>query len=866
MGEVYRAHDTRLQRDVAIKVLPDDFALDATRVARFEREARTLAALNHPNIAQIFGLEEANGVKALVMELIEGPTLADLVARGPSPLHEAVPIAKQIAEALEGAHEQGIIHRDLKPANVKVRADGTVKVLDFGLAKVSEPAGLSQSVSQSPTFTMPMTQVGVILGTAAYMSPEQAKGKHVEKRADIWAFGCVLFEMLTGRRAFGGESVTETLANIVRDEPDWTLLPADTPQTLRELLRRLLQKDPARRLRDIGDAKLELDDALEARGTSPTSHRAGHARSWMFVSGALAAALLVMTVIVLWPIRAAAPDVVRFAFEPPGAGSYFNLSVAPDGEKIAAVSLTPRNSTQISVRHLRDTSITFVPGTENASFPFWSPDSRFLGFFAEGQLKKIDLAGGRAETLASADFPLGGTWNSDGIIVYATNTGLYRTSSNGGTPEKIATEDRTTARTVRAFPQFLPDNQHFLYVTVEPSEQTVVWVGSLTSPRSKQIVNADSAAQYVQPGVLLFSRGNTLMSQSFSAADLSLSGDATPIAQILTSWSSAEMTRGEAAFSAGNNVLTFVPLTADASEHAWWERDGKELAVIPNPQSGAYQNPSLSPDGRLVAFQRIDPQSGNWDIWLFDTLRSAVTRFTSDPAQDSDPVWSPDGRTIVFASTRNKVFGLYQRRSDSSSGEELLKEFDVPVQPTSWSADGRFIVYSPGDASQLSEIWALPVFGDRQPFRIAYNPAFSLYGAQVSPDSKWLAYASNETGGSEIYVQAFPAGGQRFQLTNGSGIHPRWRRDGKELFYWSLSLDRIMASEITSDGRTISAGRPRPAVDVPIDGLTDNRNHYAVSGDGRKILLRRHSSANPDPSIQVLVNWSDLRAPLDRTR
>lgn len=528
--------------------------------------------------------------------------------------------------------------------------------------------------------------------------------------------------------------------------------------------------------------------------------------------------------------------------------------MSPDGRRIATLTLTHENGTQLRTRSLDSTALEVVPGSEHSSYPFWSPDGQFLCFFAEGQLRKVDLAGGRPETLAAAAQPLGGTWHANGVILFATGNGIYRVNASGGAATKVDLVDGAGERSARGFPQLLPDGDQFLYFIGGPSEEGAVWVGSLTAPASKFLVNADSFAQYANPGYVVFARGNTLMTQRFDRKRLTAEGQAMSIGQVITSWSSSELVRGEAGFSVAGHVLVFNPIPPQSGRHVWYERNGKEAGGIANPPAGAYQNPSLSPNGRWLAWHRIDPQSGNWDIWLHDVARNAGTRLTSDPAQDSDPIWSPDGERIAFFSTRNKTYGLYTKRSDSSQAEDLVRTFEEQVLPT-WSADGRYIVYSRGEISQLGQIWALPLTGDGQPLQVTPPSSFTQYGAPVSPDSRWIAYASDETGGSEIDVQPFPGGGRKIQLTHGGGFHPRWRRDGKELFYWNLASNRIVAVDLRYDAGGIAAGRPKVAVDAQVDGLTDSRTQYAITADGQRLLLRQDPTAGRDLTVEVVVNW-----------
>jgi eukaryotic-like serine/threonine-protein kinase len=864
MGEVYRARDPKLNRDVAIKVLLPSVIADPNRIARFRREAQVLASLNHPNIAHIHGIEEDGGITALILELVEGEDLSQRIGRGPLPIDEALAIARQIAEALEAAHDLGIIHRDLKPANIKVRADGTVKVLDFGLAKASDPtASLSADLMNSPTLSIHATQAGIILGTAAYMSPEQARGKSVDRRTDIWALGCVLFEMLTGNRPFAGEDATDTLVAVMSKEPRWTTLPASVPDAVRALLHLTLQKQPRDRLDSAAAFRLAIGEPLAALGSE--HYRAPHVWSrsqrlavlaWS-LAASFAIALLVSTA--YRSQSSSANEVIRFAIEPasyirdlnPSPG--YSLAASPDGTKLAFIALSG-NVLRIYVRDLRSEAVTQVAGTEGGYLPFWSPDGRRLGFFSGDKLYKLDLADGRPILVSEARSPLGGTWNANQDILFASYSGFYRVAADNGKAVKVEVKD-PFSRAERGFPQFLPDNDHFLYYAGGPFDSRAIFVGSLTQPESKLVSNADSAGQYSAAGFLLFTKGTALMAQSFDLKSLLTIGQPSRLVpDIASAWNSAELGQGVPTFAVSGNLLAFVPAVGNASQQTWFARNGTQLSVLPLPASGEFANPAISPDGLQVLFNRIDPETGNRDVWLIRSDGTSPTRLTFDAAEESDAVWSPDGRSIAFLSTRNQKYGLYRKSVNSQDDDELIKEFDGPVLPSSWSPDGRFIVYSTLESTP--DVWALPLDGDRVPVPVRRS-AFSEYGAQVSPDSRWIAYASDETGASEVYVQAFPQGGARVRVSNsGGGIHPRWRSDGKELFYWHLTSKRVFAIGIRSDGTTVTAGPERPMLDVTLDGMSDARNHYAVAPDGQRALLRKSSVTARQPSISVMVNWA----------
>jgi serine/threonine protein kinase len=698
MGEVYRATDPNLGRQVAIKVLPEDVAADADRLARFQREAKTLASLNHPNIAQIYGLEKGDlsgagqvGIRALVMELVEGPTLADRITQGPVPLDDALPIAGQIADALEAAHEQGIIHRDLKPANIKLRPDGVVKVLDFGLAKTVEPTGaLSAGVTQSPTITSPalMTGAGVLLGTAAYMSPEQTKGRAADRRSDIWAFGCVLYEMLSGARPFEGEDINETIAAIRRASPDWTRLPADTPLSIRRLLRRCLEKDRRERLPDIGAARLDIkeaqanvdvDPAAPVAAASP-SHRRLATLGWALASVMTVVALGLAGTMYRWP---ATPDtrVYRSSIVPHANLSgdpASRLAISPDGRRLAFLAPGGGNYTMVWVRALDGATAQSLAGTEGATHPFWSPDSRFIAFTAGGKLKKIEAAGGPALTICDSESFGRGTWNRDDIILFSPRRlgPIHRVHAGGGTPEPVMPLDANAGETAHRHPYFLPDGRHFLFTAYQAIVPAGLFVTSMDDTRRTRLMDGGSNAAYAQ-GFLLFLRDGTLLAQPFDAGTLTLTADARPVAE-------GVVTQPERAgtFSVSETgALVYQTSGVGDRQLAWTNRQGTVTGTVDSRRAG-YQTVELSPDGTRAAASVIADTGDAEDIWVIDLTRSVPMRLTTDPASDRFPIWSPDGSHIVFQSNRrNGIFDLYQRPASGAGADEVLwadGEYKVP--------------------------------------------------------------------------------------------------------------------------------------------------------------------------------------------
>jgi len=869
MGEVYSAHDRKLDRDVAIKILPEALAADPERIARFEREAKTLAALNQPHIAHIYGLEESNGVRALVMELVEGSTLADRIAQGPIPVDEALPIAKQIAEALEAAHEQGIIHRDLKPANIKVRADGTVKVLDFGLAKAFDPSASSGAgATMSPTLSLHATQAGIILGTAAYMAPEQARGKTVDRRADIWAFGCVLYEMVTGRRAFHGDDISTTLASVLKTDPDWQLLPSTTPPGLRRLLARCLKKDPKERIRDIGDARVELSDLLSGHSEdaalltiTPETATVRDRLPWVVAVGALLAFIVTAAVAGWWSWRhrAAAPAKVAFDI-------FANISVAPnqfalspDGTRLVAV-ITTASGPALWLRQFDDVDghiLVATPGTTGL-YPFWSADSRFLAFFADGKLNKVDASGGPAQALCDVQVGGGGTWNRDGVILFATSTSegtLFSVAAGGGVPRQVTALDRARGDTAHLHPKFLPDGQHFIFlVRSTKAENTGLYLGSLGSQETRRLVASNVMGVFAAPDYLLFVRDATLMAQRFDTRRFELEGDPFPVLQdIAVNFSG----NGVAAIATSDTGVLAYRIGFGFSDRAlrWVDRTGKPLSEI--GEVGSHENAALAPGGDRLAETHL--HGGTGDIWIIDLQRGSSSRFTFSQALDDDAIWSPDKQHIVFASTRNGgVRNLYLKNASGAGSEELLWKTDLDKYPTDWSRDGQYILYT--EQSSVRRVWALPMIGDRKPIQLS-NTSDNENSARFSPNGRWIAYTSYETGGPRVYVQTFPPGGGKWQVSaSGTNAYdPRWRSDGRELFY--LTTTGVWSVDVTTTTPTAFATAvPRKLFDTNGSvGMNPVVTRYDVASDGQRFLLNVANSA-PRP-IRVVLNWATPSKP-----
>jgi len=859
MGEVYRAHDTKLARDVAIKVLPANFVNDPERLSRFQREARMLAALNHPNIATIFGLEQSGGATCLVMELVPGETLAERVKAGPLPIEETLKIAVQIAEALEAAHEKQIIHRDLKPANVKVTPEGKVKVLDFGLAKAFEGDAADQDMSNSPTLSRAATMQGVILGTAAYMSPEQAKGKAVTKATDIWAFGCVLYELLSGHKAFEGEDTTEILAAVVRAEPDWTRLPENTPQSIRLLLRRCMKKDRRQRFQDATDVRIEIEDTLSGASALASAPAAPAPQSrqlplvWIAFSGAL---LLALAAVSFTHFRETPPQprIARFQIALPEKtiGPIFELS--PDGRYLAFTA-SEAGRRHLWIRPIDSLTAQIVPETEDATYSFWSPDSANIAFFVPGKLKRVALAGGPSQTICDAADGRGGTWNSDGVIVYSPGPGsaIARVSAAGGVPAtltKLVSHDE-----LHRYPKFLPDNKHFLYLVNEGKPETNgVNIGSLDGGAPVRILSDNSSAAYVSPespggnGLLLFRREGTLMGVSFDLRRLQITGEVFPIVEGVGTTGNTQ----NAAFSVSDNgMLAYGSgvINQSGDEMVWMDRTGKHLGNA--GQAGRISGMALSPDEKAILFSLFNTAGDASDLWLLDVARGVPSRSTFRPGISADGIWSPDGKTIVFQSNN---LSIYRKPANGTGKEELLLTGGINNRPMDWSRDGKFVVYMSTTAGASGfGLWLLPMEGDHKP--VPYlQTSFNEGDAQFSPDGRWMAYTSNESGQPQVYVQAVPASGAKWQISPAGGGQPRWRRDGKELFF--ISADQKLMAVAVNNGTAFEAGAPQFLFGLdPVFPSSGGRFAYQPTADGKRFLVLQVAGGAAAPPINVVFNW-----------
>jgi eukaryotic-like serine/threonine-protein kinase len=864
MGEVYRARDPRVGRDVAIKVSSEQFK------DRFTREIHAVAALNHSNVCTLYDV----GPNYLVMELIEGPTLADRIKQGAIPPEESLAIARQITDALEAAHEKGIVHRDLKPGNIKLRPDGTVKVLDFGLAKVEETAAVS--LETSPTLSVAQTAVGVLLGTAAYMSPEQARGKPVDKRADIWAFGVVLYEMLTGRQLFTGETVSDTLAATLKEEPDFEKVPAK----VRPLLRSCLEKNPARRLRDIGDAWRLLENVPE----SPKGIRVNRWLAW-----SIAALILIVAAATVSSLhfrsKPSTAELTRLEMNLPenvtfGPVGFINLS--PDGRKFVFIGTGPDGVTRLWLRTLDSLETRPLFGTESnigLSF-FWSPDSRFVAFETADKLKKIDISGGPPQSICNLPaLVTGGSWNHDGVILFADYQGsneIMRVAAGGGTASPVTRLDPLRKEENHILPLFLPNGRHFLYFCNSSiAENQGIFVGSVDAKPEeqgrKQVVRTSwSGSAYVPsqisgPGQLLFMREQALVAQPFDDKRLQLVGEPLPIAEHIGYFINSGL------FSASTNgVLIYKgggPLH-QLSQPAWFDRQGKQLGFI--GERGSYYGLALSSDGSraIMSWMNLTQGRAPVDLWLHDFAQGTHRQFTFGEGENISPIFSPDGSRIIFASNRDGgMHNLYQKPVSGTRREEQLAISKEDKYPTSWSADGRFVLFTARDARRKYQLWALPLEDDRKPVPFP-RTEFNEFDGQFSPDGRWVAYVSDEYGSNEIYVRDFsPANGavssklgSKWRISNEGGTAPRWAKDGGVLYFRSID-GKVMAVDV-APGAAFSAGTPRSVFQATpvfqMGGESFIFLQWNVASDGKRFLLVAPAAESSPTSLNVILNWTAL--------
>ena len=854
MGEVYRARDTTLQRDVAVKILPDAFAADAERLARFRREAQVLAALNHPNIAAIHGLEESTRVRALVLELVEGPTLADWIAarqsrdRRAASLTDELSIARQIAEALDAAHERGIVHRDLKPANVKISSDGRVKVLDFGLAKMQEAPGAAAATQLRSDSALHTTD-GIVLGTVPYMSPEQARGVAVDRRADVWAFGCILYELLTGKQAFpSGETASDTLARVLAVEPDWSALPASTPPRLRALVERCLRKDPRQRLRDVGDALLDLQ---EAASSGPAGAVATPARRRDYLWPAVAALGTVTIGVIAVMGRAPEeqpPSIVAFTVEAPQRGPLaVGQPLSPDGRMLAFVAAGAGGTPMIFTRRIDSPTAEPLTGTAGAAEPFWSPDSQHLGFLADGRLKRIPAAGGAAQVICTIAGIQGASWGSQGVILLGTRGPLLRVPASGGEPVVATTLE--PADQWHTTPEFLPDGVTFFY-TVRSGGLAITqtYVSSIGSAERQPLGSVRSAVRYSATGHVLFTRDGSLLAQGFDVDRRALVGEPFLVEERVAGGI-------EAPFAvASDGSLAYLASPDQRTELTWFDRAGNRLGTV-GPRD-VYLNPELSPDGQRLALD--SNVEGNIDVWTRDVATGLAIRVTSDAGADYTPIWLPNGRSLGFTSYRGGRGQMYRRDIDVVAEDTLIQEADVEQQLSDWSNDGRYLLYLQlefvGEGRPLAaDLWALALDATATKTRIT-NTAFAEVNARLSPDGQWVAYESNESGRLEVYVQSFPGPGRRQPVSVGGGRTARWKPDGTELFYLTPSGD-LMTVPVAASGGAFPFGAPTRLFHANVEFTQGLGRILNISPDGR-FLLKVVPDDRVPPPVVVIHDWA----------
>jgi len=872
MGEVYRARDTRLERTVAIKVISENLNSNGEMKQRFEREARAISQLQHPHICVLHDVGSHNGTSYLVMEYLEGETLANRLQKGQLPLVQVLNIGIEIAGALDKAHRCGIIHRDLKPANIMLTKSGA-KLMDFGLARglaapasaVASPQSGMPSFTATPTMTnpvSPLTGEGTIVGTLNYMSPEQIEGKEADARSDIFGFGAVLYEMVTGKRAFEGKSQISVASAILEKEPEpISAIKPMTPPTLDHMVRRCLAKDPEQRWQSAADIRGELL-WINAGGSSVAAAlpvglrpRKRERLAWT-AAGALFFALIAASLVfVRLREKPERSPVGRFVitFQKVSIRALNFPVISPDGEYVAIAGTGPDGISQLWVRKLDSVTAEALPSTDGASNPFWSPDSKSIAFAANGRLQKVALSGGSAQTLCEAPCQSalgGGDWGTDGIIVTGGGDGrLYRLPATGGRPVLIAEPDSSRQEAALGQPRFLPDGRHFLYFagTLTAGASGSIYVGALDSKEHKLLGNSPTSARYAPPGYLLFALGNTLVAQRFDIDRLAFVGDPFPIVDV-----------GNALYVSGvnysfsvsqNGLLAYSPSLGLDTELVWYDRHGGRLAAV--GARAYYTTPALSPDGKKLAVAVGAPPKR--DIWIFDLVRGNGSRLTFDPADDLCPVWSRDGSRILFTSNRKGQRDIYEQAANGLGTTRLVFESTQSKSVNDWSADGRYVVYD--TSGLLASLWVLPMFGERKPFPFL-NANYMAKQAQLSPNGNYIAYNSTETGTNQVYVETFPEHQGKWQISTDGGFQPQWRADGKELFY--LAGAKMTAVAVSTATGEFQAGIPQPLFDTPgLPGSSTYRNSYIVSRDGQRFLLTA-SPRETTSTFEVLVNWPTL--------
>lgn len=877
MGEVYRARDTRLERTVAIKILPAHLASSPELKVRFEREARAVSCLNHPHICHLYDVGVQDGTPYLVMEYLEGESLAERLRKGALPLKLALQFGIEIGEALATAHRAGIVHRDLKPGNVMLTSGGA-KLLDFGLAKsvptfAGTGAGISGATPSTPTVTIAelsspskgLTQQGTIVGTFQYMAPEVLQGAEADARSDIFSLGCVLYEMVTGRRAFEGKSQLSVLTGILEKDPDpISQVQPTSPAALDHVVKTCLEKNPEERFQTAHDVKVQLK-WLAAGGDQAGSQRVRQSQSrlaWLIAGGAILAMVLAVAYFVL-PARPS--PVVRSYILPPVGTSFVNFApnagppaISPDGSRLVFVARDEKGKVTLYLRSLDSISALSLASTDDASYPFWSPDGREIGFFAGGKLKKIDASGGPPQALCEATVGRGGAWSSEGVIIFSPGPTqpLMRVPATGGIPEPASQFDLSRGENSHRWPSFLPDGRHFLFwarSTRGPQEHQVE-IGTLGSLDVKPLMKATLPAVYV-PGYVLYLRDQTLMAQPFSARRLETTGPPVPIAENIA----INATSNRPILSASDNgTLIYQTGTEQGGWRlSWVTRDGKPAGSLPDLDR--YLDPAISPDGRRLAVALLSARATS-DIWIFDLQRGAKMRLTFGPSIQRYPVWTPDGKTIYYGSNGRGAYHIYAKAADGSGSEQVILENDDFDYPRDVSPDQKYLVYmrSSPDRKGGAETWALPLVGERTPVQVLPTK-FITYLSSISPNGKWLAYQSDESGRFEIYLTAFPRGGTKWQVSVNGGVTPKWRRDGKELYFLDPA-DNLMAVDVTTAAETVRTSTPHLLFRAP--GIQTQQGPYDVTADGKRFLVNSGDVKEENQPLTLVQNWpAQLKKP-----